>query len=191
MESFCSFDEAHRRPELALAPGARPLAGPPQASGSTVVPVGRTMASTDNVTVGVTAVWAYPQGCHLEVGVTARAEGLGKAEWDEIRASLTGEAKPPRFAVRFADDTLAVEHGGGWPSYRRSDGAWRLEPSFTVTWADATVSADSVRTYAMLWMWPLPPEQPFEFLVEWFTAGVEPAGVTLDGAEIAAALRPA
>ncbi|MCP3800763.1 hypothetical protein NLX83_15970 [Allokutzneria sp. A3M-2-11 16] len=187
MESFCSFDEVHRRPRFALAPGAQPWAG--GGSGGTVLPVCRTVASTGNVAVGVTAVWASPQGCHLEVSVTARADGLAGAEWDRIRAGLTGSAKPPRFAVRFADDTLAVEHGGGWPTYRHSDGAWRLEPSFSVTWADATASDDSVRAYAMLWLWPLPPEQPFEFLVEWFSAGVEPTGITLDGAEIAAALR--
>ncbi|WP_086820713.1 hypothetical protein [Allokutzneria sp. NRRL B-24872] len=167
MDSFCAFE----------------------GSGGTVVPVRRAVASTDNIAVGVTAVWATPQGCHVEVSVTARAEGLAVAEWEQIRAGLTGSAKPPRFAVRFADDTLAVEHGGGWPSYRHSEGAWRLEPSFSVTWADATVKEDVVHTYALLWLWPLPPEQPFEFLVEWFSAGVEPTGITLDGAEIAAALR--
>ncbi|GAA4016249.1 hypothetical protein GCM10022247_44090 [Allokutzneria multivorans] len=167
MESFCSFE----------------------GSGGTVVPVRRTVASTDNVAVGVTAMWATPQGCLLEVSVTARSDGLAGAEWERIRAGLTDSATSPRFAVRFADDTLAVEHGGGWPSYRHSDGAWRLEPSFSVTWAEATVSDDAVRTYAMLSLWPLPPEQPFEFLVEWFSAGVEPTGIMLDGAEIAALLR--
>jgi hypothetical protein len=38
-----------------------------------------------------------------------------------------------------------------------------------------------------LWLWPLPPAEPFEFAVEWPRGGIDLTLTDLDGAAISAA----
>jgi hypothetical protein len=38
-----------------------------------------------------------------------------------------------------------------------------------------------------LWLWPLPPAEPFEFAAEWLLGGIELTIAGVDGAAIAAA----
>ena len=40
-----------------------------------------------------------------------------------------------------------------------------------------------------LWLWPLPPAEPFEFAVEWPFGGIDLTFAELDGAAIVAAAR--
>jgi hypothetical protein len=42
-----------------------------------------------------------------------------------------------------------------------------------------------------LWLWPLPPPGPFEFVIQWPGAGIDATAATLDGSAIARAARHA
>jgi len=42
-----------------------------------------------------------------------------------------------------------------------------------------------------LWLWPLPPPGPFEFVVEWQGVGIATTATTLDGSAIAQAAEQA
>ncbi len=35
-----------------------------------------------------------------------------------------------------------------------------------------------------LWLWPLPPPGPFEFVIEWHSMGIDTTPTTLDGSAI-------
>jgi len=42
-----------------------------------------------------------------------------------------------------------------------------------------------------LWLWPLPPPRPFEFVIEWQIMGIATTGTALDGSAIARAAEQA
>jgi len=38
-----------------------------------------------------------------------------------------------------------------------------------------------------LWLWPLPPPGPFEFVIEWHSMGIDTTSILLDGGAIVSA----
>ena len=48
--------------------------------------------------------------------------------------------------------------------------------------SEAGISDESYFSDRQLWLWPLPPPRPFEFVVEWPTMGIDGTTTTFDGA---------
>ncbi len=171
---------------------------PPTATFSGMVPVQEIIASAENARVVLIELRAFREGCLLEVNAVARRGDQPEREWIGSRTadlaqlfhpSRPGEPLSPyllRFGVQFADGRKATTIGR-WPGY----GEPQPEPEPPVLHAlggrGSTASKDMLDVWQPLWLWPAPPAQMFDLVVEWPAAGIELTRYQLDGGRIAEA----
>lgn len=164
-----------------------------------VYPCTLTVARTEHVVILLSHVRAYPNGCQLPLRVAARRAGLTREEFDDIGDTIF-DYRRHRFHSRLSD-------GGLRYAVRYSDGrtATTLRPrpfdARLATPAGPLLerhggghgggNSETVEAEEMLWLWPLPPSEPFELIVEGPTFGIPVTIVELDGAAIAAAANSA
>ncbi|MQY07122.1 hypothetical protein [Actinomadura macrotermitis] len=170
-----------------------PWVGPGEDVLGVTVPIGRILARTGNVVIALPHATVYPTGVLFDVRLAARREGLGDDAWDDLETTFFGHDMPRRrrglpdtlcrYGVRLSDGAKATtvdsdpsdegepsgpvltEHGGGGCG----GGGRTLEGS---------------NAY---WLWPLPPEGPLQFVVEWPAAGIEETSLELDATALVAA----
>lgn len=171
---------------------------PPVATFSGVIPVQEVIARAENARVVLIELRAFREGCLLEVNAVARRGDQPEREWMGSRtaglplffhSSQPGEPLPPqllRFGVQFADGRKATTIRR-WPGY----GEPQPEPEPPVLRALAghgkTAMDDVVDVSQPLWLWPAPPAEMFDLVVEWPAAGIELTRYQLDGGRIAEA----
>jgi hypothetical protein len=176
------------RPDEVPEPPARPAwMGPPAATFSGLIPLQRTIA-------------AYAQGCVLELNVAVRVDDqLRGAAANRFRKRVTEllVAVPPgreltgevlRFGVQFTDGRTASSRSWWHDEHRES----APEPPVLIGlgspgFADPRV----VSMQRPLWLWPLPPPEPFDLVVEWPAFGIPLTRSAIDGAHIADAAEQA
>ncbi|MFI1996927.1 hypothetical protein [Actinoplanes sp. NPDC020271] len=162
--------------------------GPPTDVLGQTVPVHQLAVRTDRAVVAVQHVVAFSQGCLIVLHLAARRGSLSTSDWERLQGSHLGadpeiaaaDAASLTFGVRFPDGTNATttEHPGRNPSRL----AGRPEPPMLVeTDTDSSSDDEVYRSNQRLWLWPLPPPGPFEFVVEWRGMGIAPTAITLDG----------
>lgn len=162
-----------------------------------VVPIQQFVARTDHMVVALQHVIAFPDGCLLTLHVAARRGSLDELAWERLVGShLGGYPEVERIegdlklGVRFPDGSRAttVEHPfRGWA--HPTD---RPDPPMLIEASGGSASSDqSYDSDRQLWLWPLPPPGPFEFVIEWQHMGIDMTSVTLDGRAIVRAAEQA
>jgi hypothetical protein len=170
---------------------------PPRATFGGVIPLQEVIASAEDVRVVLIELRAFHEGCLFEVAAVARRGDRPDREWMGGRAGLSslfhapqpGEPLPPsllRFGVRFADGRKATTIRR-WPGY----GEPQPEPEPPVLHAlgghGSTADDDLLDVSQPLWLWPAPPAEMFDLVVEWPAVGIELTSHQVDGARIAEA----
>jgi hypothetical protein len=193
-ESPPAADEAAPRGLPEPAPWSRP---PPEETGA-VLAVERTVARSANVAVRVPTIRAFRTGCMLDVEVVSRQGTLSEDDWWDLHSAVYGHfhrsrpgaalpAKLLRMGVRYADGTRATTIG----QHRRwAPGADDPPAGPLLGWAPGSGGMHGRElgfSYFGLWLWPLPPAEPFEFAVEWPFGGIDLTFAEFDGAAIVAA----
>ncbi|MEU4424108.1 hypothetical protein AB0F81_26060 [Actinoplanes sp. NPDC024001] len=157
--------------------------GPPRDVLGRPVPIQRFVARTGRAVVALQEVVAFPEGCLLMLLIAARRGSLEEPAWVRLHDE-TGL----RFGVRFPDGSRATTAGNAFPGWAPATD--RPAPPMLVE-GDGGASSDDrfYRGDQQLWLWPLPPPGPFEFLVEWPGMDLGVAATTLDGDAIARAAK--
>jgi hypothetical protein len=186
-------------------PESPPWSGPPARETGAVLAVDQTVARSANAVVRLPTIRAFSPGCMLDVEVVSRQAGLSEDDWWQLHLSALGgfhrlrggEALPRRllrFGVRYADGRKAttiesrVLHRTQPCDQPPAGPLLSLWPHSSGTRGRGEISVSGFG----LWLWPLPPAEAFEFLVEWPFAGIELTIAELDGtAIVAAAVRSA
>jgi hypothetical protein len=180
------------RPELP------PWSRPPEEETGAVLAAERTVARSANAVVRLPTIRAFSSGCMLDVEVVIRQGTLSEDDWWDLHSSVLGHfhrshpgaalpAKLLRMGVRYADGAKAttIEQHRRWALGSGEPPAGPL-----LGWVPGS-SGMHGREFGFsalgLWLWPLPPAEPFEFAVEWPFGGVELTFAELDGAAIVAA----
>jgi hypothetical protein len=171
--------------------------GPPRGVLGHPAVIRQFVARTDRAVVALQHALAFPEGCLLTLHVALRRGSLGEPAWERLRASLTGEGPyvPPadadlKFGVRFPGGPAATTTDSAFRGLR--DPSDRPEPPVLIEAGGGSASDDwFCRSDRQLWLWPLPPPGPFEFVIQWPGAGIDATAATLDGSAIARAARHA
>lgn len=166
--------------------------GPPARVLGHAVPLQQFVARTDQVVIALQHIIAFPEGCILTLRLAVRRGSRDDSAWEGVigigihfggDSDLTTTARGLKSGVRFPDGSRAttVEHAFlGWAG--PSD---RPEPPMLVEIGTGSSSNDQYYdSDRRLWLWPLPPPDPFEFVVEWPSMGLDLTSITLDGSTI-------
>ena len=152
-----------------------PWSGPPADMLGGAAPIQRFVVRTDQAVVALHHVIAFPTGCTFDVQVAVRRGPLDDSAWQAVVGTHGPGPWPSgsdlKFSVRLPDtDSLA-------------DNPPEAPRLFEVS-SEAGHDARHYESKRRLWLWPLPPACPFEFVVEWHQVGLAPTATTVDGAAV-------
>jgi hypothetical protein len=167
--------EQHRQPEWM---------GPPENVLPSSFPLALTLARTDDIGIAAQGGLAYPNGFAFRVSLLRRTpvdSHLGDPfhQWHRARrGELADEAL--RFGVQFSDGAKATLFDG-----HRWFGAER-PPTGPVLMQRG--GSGGTRSWDFgFWVWPLPPDGPLAFVVEWPSEGIELTRAEIDASVVRAA----
>ncbi|GII01360.1 hypothetical protein [Planobispora takensis] len=164
------------------------------------VPIQQFVARSDRAVLVLQHVLAFPEGCSLCLRLVMRRGPLDEAAWQGLCASLDGgySAAPGlaatdtglKFGVRLPDGSRATTAENAFRGWAHPTD--RPQPPMLVEAEGGAAYDDrSYRGDRQLWLWPLPPPGPFEFVVEWQDLGIGTTAVTLDGSAVVRAAEQA
>ena len=171
--------------------------GPPDDVLGHPAPIQQFVARTDHAIVALQQVVAFPEGCCLTVHVAVRRGSMQESAWERLHGLhapedpyVTPTDADLKLGVRFPDGSKATSIDNAFRGWARPTD--RPEPPMLVEVGGEYSSTDRFyRSDQRLWLWPLPPPGPFEFVVEWQSMGIAITATTLDGSAIAAAAQQA
>jgi hypothetical protein len=171
--------------------------GPPGDVPGHPVAIQQLLARTDQAVVALRDVTAFPEGCSLTLHLAVQRGSLDEPAWKRLLGSqVGGDAHAAsaeadlKFGVRFPDGSKATVVANAFRGWAHPTG--RPEPPMLIEVGSGSASND--RCYQgdrRLWLWPLPPPGPFEFVMEWPSMGIGTIPVTLDGTAIVRAAEQA
>ncbi|UKD58377.1 hypothetical protein L3Q65_17135 [Amycolatopsis sp. FU40] len=161
--------------------------GPPREVLGQIVPIQQFVARTDRVAAALHYAVVFPEGCLLALHLAIRRGSLDDPAWESVAGNDFDYVSGPqpgagglKVGVRFPGGSRAttVEHAfPGWAHPTdRPEGPMLVEAG-----GDAASSDQYYDRHQRLWLWPLPPPGPFEFVAEWPDLGIDLTYVTLDG----------
>jgi len=171
--------------------------GPPSDILGHPAPIQQFVARTDHAVVALQHVIAFPEGCSLTLHLAVRRGSLDESAWNGLLGShangnldLTPTDADLKFGVRFPDGSKATTVDNafrGWahPTDRP------VPPMLLETESGSTLTDRFYQSDRRLWLWPLPPPGPFEFVIEWQGTGIDTTTATLDGSAIVRAAEQA
>ena len=154
------------------------------------VPIQALVARTGRVVVALHYAVAFPQGCVLSLRLAVRRGSLDEAAWERAFAGHFGRDPDPtpgdgglRLGVRFADGSTATTVDQPFPGWARPADR-PAGPMLVEAGSESSSNREYYDSQLRLWLWPLPPPAPFEFLAEWQSMGLDLASATLDGSAL-------
>ncbi|ANN18865.1 hypothetical protein SD37_26740 [Amycolatopsis orientalis] len=164
--------------------------GPPDDILGHPVPIEQFVVRTDDTVVALQHVLAFREGCCFTLQSAVRRGSLDEAAWRALTDRQATRGFPPeptdidlKFGVRFPDGSKASTVGDvhqGW-----TNPAARPEVPRLVDAGSGFSSDDRYyQSEQRLWLWPLPPPGPFEFIIEWRKMGIGATATTIDGRAI-------
>lgn len=171
--------------------------GPPENVLPAVVPLDRFAYHSANVLVALYRAEVYGEGCSFHLRVVRRRTDESWQWWQALHQAMSphggeaphaaGDELPDelvRFGVEYADGTKATT----------------LDPSSRVPWREnadppsppvlkkkeegGSGDAAQLEHGKSLWLWPLPPAESFDWVMEWPVLGIPFTRVSLDGAAL-------
>jgi hypothetical protein len=161
------------------------------------VPVQQFVARTEHAVIALQQIVAFPQGCSLALHIAVRRGAQGERAWERLCQRSAGDdpgvapgGAGLRLGVRFPGGSTATTVSNAFPGWTHPTG--RPEPPLLVEDGGGTTSSDRFcQSDRRLWLCPLPPPGPFEFVVEWQDLGIGVTALTLDGSVIGRAAEQA
>lgn len=166
---------------------------PPATELAALVPIRQRIAHSDRgVAVVLSHIDAFSNGCSFRIRTTIhRRPGLDDAEWEELNEAVTGyhpgrgwHRSPGdmlRFGVQLSDGRrLTTEGPVPYPEHDQQPDGHVLTQLGGSGGGDGWLLAHSWS----LWLWPLPPPEPFDLVVTWPGVGIDLARTELSGRDI-------
>lgn len=154
-----------------------------------LLPVAETLAVTDHLALGLLGVAVYSDGVEFRLEGRLRRQGIPPRDWSELCAEFVGHgplgtAPQPagrlRFGLVLGDGEKVLSEG--FPFFRSADPS--AERGVHTLVRNSNGASGGGQTYVSsdrLWLHPLPPDGPIEFVLQWPALGVDERRVVLDG----------
>jgi hypothetical protein len=160
--------------------------GPPEDSFGVLVPLHLVMVRTADLAVAIPSATAYRNGFGFELAIRRAAASGDAFALDRTLHWLGREGSPPpevlRVGVQFADGQKATSLERWWDYFDPQDAA-QAPPPGPVLVPQGGAGGERVRSQSY-WVWPLPPDGPLAFVVEWPALDVPLTQARVDGALI-------
>ncbi|PRA81053.1 hypothetical protein [Microbacterium sp. MYb66] len=153
-----------------------------------LLPVSETLAVTDHLALGLFGVAVYSDGVEFRLEGRLRRNGMPAREWNDLCGDFVGHgtmgaAPDPagrlRFGLVLGDGEKVL--GEGFPFGGRDPSSEPEGHTLSRNGSRAGGGSHSYTSSDHLWLWPLPPEGPIEFVTQWPAFGVGERRVVLDG----------
>jgi hypothetical protein len=180
MSDFFEFPEPDPEPQETHPRAPPPWMSAPRGVVAGSVPLDFVLARNERAAVAITHLAAYPVGFKFELLVLAADE-----DEHELDPMIMGPMRRPgrplgdaqrdmlRFGIQFADGTKVTNLADRV--------AWqRDEAPKAPVLRSRGGSSDGSEWAQDMWVWPLPPAGPLEFVCEWPAAGLELTRVEID-----------
>jgi hypothetical protein len=175
-------------------PGRPAWLAPPGTYLPEIIPYRNVIARSATAAVALLELRVYPQGCLFEFTSVAHLPEPATTLPDVGRETLQAMFSPPlpgeplspkllRLGVALSDGRTATTieaahlyaYGPGEPRppvFMASGGHANLADEHTICWQEH------------LWLWPAPPAETFDLVVEWPAFGIDETRTSIDGATI-------
>lgn len=166
---------------------------PPAGELATLVPVRQVLARSDlGVVVVLSHIDVFSTGCTFRIRSSVhRHDGMDDAQWCELLEAATAwQRRWPqqgtreaalRFGVQFSDGRKVTTGG----PVSRDDLDRQPDGHVLIHHGGRGGGGDLVVTYSWpLWLWPLPPAEPFDLVVAWPAVGIGLTRVEMSGRDI-------
>ncbi|AUI64023.1 hypothetical protein [Amycolatopsis sp. BJA-103] len=164
--------------------------GPPHDILGHPVPIEQFVVRTDDTVVALQHALAFREGCCFTLQVAVRRGSADETTWKSLTDRHSTRGFPPeptdadlKFGVRFPDGSKATTVGNsfhGWANpAERPDSPRLVDAGGGFSSDDRYYQGDQ-----RLWLWPLPPPAPFEFVIEWRKRGIGATPAVLDGSAV-------
>jgi len=158
---------------------------PPEDELPVFLPLGERLAVTPSLAVVLVGARVYSQGVEFRVERRFRRNGLPERDWQLAQWAFHGPIGPGepgrlRYGVALGDGDKVLLDG----PFNASPFGEPPARSLTQTDGNGSGSDRFYRSEDGLWLWPLPPEGPLEFVMEWTAQGVPESRVVLDGGRL-------
>jgi hypothetical protein len=171
---------------MGFFPDERPLAAPPRPAPAPPMPwlrppageyperllVRELLVQTERFVVSLSHLDVYRDGVLLALESVARRS----PDDDDLRGRFGPRANQPRMGLQLGDGTAVVLERPPRPAMTRPDG-WTLQQ----VGGSGGGGPEEYRTEFGLWLWPLPPSGPIEFVLDWPEHGIAEVRTALDG----------
>jgi hypothetical protein len=151
-----------------------------------LVPLHLVLVRTADLAVAIPSATAYRTGFGFDLTIRRAAGGDDAFALDRTLHWLGREGSPPpevlRVGVQFADGQKATSLDIWWDYFDPQDSA-QAPPSGPVLLPQGGAGGERVRSQSY-WVWPLPPDRPLAFVVEWPALGVPLTQARMDAALI-------
>jgi hypothetical protein len=164
--------------------------GPPEDSLGRVVPLHLELVRTPTLVVAISHAVAYRTGFSFRLVVRRAVEPDDPLEMQRVLAHAARPGTPPapevlRVGVRFADGQKATNLDNWW-GFLDPQQPERLPPT-PVLHAHGGGGGGGRAFDEFFWVWPLPPEGPLAFVVEWPAQQVPLTEIRIEAALLLAA----
>jgi hypothetical protein len=168
------------------------------------VPVQKVVGQSEFAIIVLVEIRAFKDGCLLELDIAAKAAGDvsdpdSRMEWQR-RKGMAGVGAPvdpvDREDAALQGLFVGVEFADGRSA---RSGEYVLIPAaepeapslISIGGAGFRIDADIVRMRDTLWLWPLPPAEPFGLVAEWPGFDIPFSRIDIDGSTVVAAAETA
>lgn len=159
-----------------------------------LLPISETLAANDHLALGLFGVAVYSDGVEFRLEGRLRRNEIPAQEWNELVTDFVGHgsmgaptnpAGRLRFGLVLGDGEKVLAEG--FPFFGGDDPASAPEGhTLTRNNSGAGGGSHGYSSSDRLWLYPLPPEGPIEFVLQWPALGVEERRVVLDGSAMRA-----
>jgi len=181
------FELPPRRPGRHRQAVRRPAwLGPPEDSFGVVVPLHLVLVRTADLAVAIPGATVYRNGFSFALAIRRAAGEVDPFGLDRALHWFGREGSPPpevlRVGVQFADGQKATSLDYWW-DYLDPQDPQQAPPPGPVLLQHGGGGGERVRNLSY-WVWPVPPEGPLAFVVEWPALGVRLTQARVEAAMI-------